>query len=161
MKEQKRRLNNEGFSLIELIVVIAIMAILVGAMAPRVTKYIESAKRASDVQALGTVFTAVQTTLIEAETSDTITPATAGTYTLGTDTLGGQSTFETATKSLLTGNAWPTMTSKALAGQSIKVTITDQSSVSVEVDAKSTATDVSKVTVSETGSNWTAKSATP
>jgi len=156
---QKSKFNNSGFSLIELIVVIAIMAILVGAMAPRVTKYIESAKRASDVQALGTVFTAVQTTLIEAETSDTITVATAGTYQVtgtGSVACGGNTSFDTAVKSLMTGNTYPTLTSKALAGQPISVTITDTGAVHVDVTAKSTVTDVASVTVSETGSNWVA-----
>ncbi|HAL02696.1 MAG TPA: hypothetical protein DCP07_05005, partial [Lachnospiraceae bacterium] len=33
--------NNKGFSLVELIIVIAIMAILVGVMAPQLIKYIE------------------------------------------------------------------------------------------------------------------------
>lgn len=157
---QKSKFNNSGFSLIELIVVIAIMAILVGAMAPRVTKYIESAKRASDVQALGTVFTAVQTTLIEAETSDTITVATAGTYVVTGDAavaVGGNASFDAAVKTLITGNTYPTLTSKALAGQPISVTITSTGAVAVEVNANSAATDVSKVTVSETGSNWTKK----
>ena len=53
--------DNKGFSLIELIVVIAIMAILVGAMAPQVTKYIEKSRIASDKQAVGALYTAIQT----------------------------------------------------------------------------------------------------
>ncbi|MBO6205612.1 MAG: prepilin-type N-terminal cleavage/methylation domain-containing protein, partial [Lachnospiraceae bacterium] len=36
--------NNKGFSLVELIIVIAIMAILVGVMAPQLIKYIEKSK---------------------------------------------------------------------------------------------------------------------
>ena len=158
MKEQKRRLNNEGFSLIELIVVIAIMAILVGAMAPRVTKYIESARRASDVQALGTVFTAVQTTSIEAETTDSIATPKDGTYVLGgSPQLGDAASFETAVKSLITGGNWPTMTSKALKNQSISVKI-DGGAISVYVTAVS-GVDVPGVTVSESGTTWTVPTA--
>ena len=48
MEKKQRTLNNKGFSLIELIVVIAIMAILVGAMAPQVTKYIEKSRKSAD-----------------------------------------------------------------------------------------------------------------
>ena len=63
MKE--RKLNNEGFSLIELIVVIAIMAILVGVMAPTVTKFIERANESNDIQALQTIYTAVYTSQMD------------------------------------------------------------------------------------------------
>ena len=41
MEKKQRTLNNKGFSLIELIVVIAIMAILVSVLAPQFMKYVE------------------------------------------------------------------------------------------------------------------------
>ena len=40
-----RRINNEGFSLVELIIVIAIMAILAAALAPQLIKYIDNSRR--------------------------------------------------------------------------------------------------------------------
>ena len=42
MKKQK---NNKGFSLVELIVVVAIMAVLVGVLAPAYLRYVEKARR--------------------------------------------------------------------------------------------------------------------
>ena len=42
MRTQK---NNKGFSLIELIVVVAIMAVLVGVLAPAYLRYVEKARR--------------------------------------------------------------------------------------------------------------------
>ena len=43
-------MNNKGFSLVELIVTIAIMAVLVGVIAPQFIRYIEKTREASDVQ---------------------------------------------------------------------------------------------------------------
>ncbi|MDE6742371.1 MAG: prepilin-type N-terminal cleavage/methylation domain-containing protein [Lachnospiraceae bacterium] len=51
--------NNKGFSLVELIIVIAIMAILVGIMAPQLLKYIEKANVSADTQLLDSVYNAV------------------------------------------------------------------------------------------------------
>lgn len=55
--------RNQGFSLVELIIVIAIMAILVGVMAPQLIKYIEKTNIASDTQLCDSVRTALLTTL--------------------------------------------------------------------------------------------------
>ncbi|MBP5489621.1 MAG: prepilin-type N-terminal cleavage/methylation domain-containing protein [Lachnospiraceae bacterium] len=47
--------NNRGFSLIELVVVIAIMAILVGVLAPAYLQYVEKARRRVDDSAAGEI----------------------------------------------------------------------------------------------------------
>ena len=51
--------NNKGFSLVELIIVIAIMAILVGIMAPQLIKYLEKSKVSTDLQAMDTIYQAL------------------------------------------------------------------------------------------------------
>ena len=56
---QKR--NNKGFSLVELIVVIAIMIVLVAVLAPVFTKYVEQSRRATDVQNANSIAEAVLT----------------------------------------------------------------------------------------------------
>ncbi len=56
-----KKTNNKGFSLVELIVVIAIMAVLVVAVAPQFLKYVERARKSTDVQTVATVVTSIQT----------------------------------------------------------------------------------------------------
>lgn len=46
LKETK--LNNKGFSLVELIIVIAIMAVLIGVLAPQYLRYVEKSRRSAD-----------------------------------------------------------------------------------------------------------------
>jgi prepilin-type N-terminal cleavage/methylation domain-containing protein len=47
-----KKLNNKGFSLVELIIVIAIMAILVGVVGTQVIPYLENSRKAKDIQIL-------------------------------------------------------------------------------------------------------------
>jgi len=59
--------NNRGFSLVELIIVIAIMAILVGVMAPQLIKYIEKTNVSSDIQLCSSVQSAMVTAMSDPE----------------------------------------------------------------------------------------------
>ena len=52
--------NNKGFSLIELIVVVAIMAVLVGVLAPTYLKYVEKTRVQKDVSAVGEFVQAIK-----------------------------------------------------------------------------------------------------
>lgn len=105
----KKKMNNKGFSLVELIVVIAIMAILAVTLAPRLTQYIDRSRKASDQEVVNTIYAAAKLAYAEAPISDqTITlPGTLGaftvtdsgkTWTKGTPTasLGGDAAFSDA-----------------------------------------------------------------
>ncbi len=57
--------SNKGFSLVELIIVIAIMGVLVGSLAPQMMKYVEKARLSSDAQFLDTVYQSVTYAMAE------------------------------------------------------------------------------------------------
>lgn len=59
-KENERKLNNSGFSLVELIIVIAIMAVLVGVAAPTYIKYVERSRESLDIQNIDSIVTALK-----------------------------------------------------------------------------------------------------
>ena len=64
-KFRKMKKNNKGFSLVELIVVIAIMAVLVGVLGSAILGYIEDANYESDRTALKSVETAIEAYIAE------------------------------------------------------------------------------------------------
>lgn len=64
----KKQRNNGGFSLVELIVVIAIMVVLVAVLAPVFTRYIESSRRSTDVQNASSIAEAVLADVADGKT---------------------------------------------------------------------------------------------
>lgn len=145
--------NNKGFSLVELIIVIAIMAILVGVMAPQLIRYIDKTNQSSDVQLLDSVKSAVQTAMLDPDVV-----AAGGGFTLDDD---GNATFSLSDVfgtdkigdevSLTLGEDAATdvegqLKSKAAKGQTINVQIVNSNKVIVTagtltVGDGSTATD--------------------
>ena len=60
-----KKLNNKGFSLVELIIVIAIMVILVVVIAPQYTRFVNNSRISADVQTAQTMATAIDAAVAE------------------------------------------------------------------------------------------------
>ncbi len=65
-----KKMNNKGFSLIELIIVIAIMAVLVAIIAPNLTKYLGRSKQETDKKNLDEIKKQVKNVISEAAIDD-------------------------------------------------------------------------------------------
>jgi prepilin-type N-terminal cleavage/methylation domain-containing protein len=65
-----KKMNNKGFSLVELIIVVAIMAVLVGVLAPQYIKYLDKSKVGADKQLADNLRQAITTTLADPDITD-------------------------------------------------------------------------------------------
>lgn len=72
-------MKNKGFSLVELIIVIAIMAILAAAIAPALIRYIDKSRKADDLAAAETINTAVSAALANEDAYSEVSGSMNGT----------------------------------------------------------------------------------
>lgn len=97
MEKLKKKNNNKGFSLVELIIVIAIMAILVGIVGTQVVPYIEKSRKAKDIQKVSALCTDAMT----AFSSNAAKLDASATYTITMD--GSGVTIDTTSTATNTG----------------------------------------------------------
>ena len=106
--------KNKGFSLVELIIVIAIMAILVGVLAPQLIKYIEKSKVAADTQVGDSVHTAMLTAMMD--------PEVANADSASGNSFSGSGAVSAISSSSVVGSAfWEVMGGSAGSAVSLKV----------------------------------------
>ena len=119
-----KKKNNKGFTLVELVIVIAILAILVGLLAPQYTKYVEKSRKAADADNLEEMVKAVQ--VYEADT-DSNAALETGDYeiTMTTDktTITDNSTLKAALEEYVPDYASKKLKSKKWGADGIKAAI--------------------------------------
>lgn len=95
MKKMSQK-NNKGFSLVELIVVVAIMAVLMGILVPTLVKNVEKSKKQKDASAIEEIRTTMVTNLADPTYSDLeamiVYDAQTLEITKGTVTVSGSTT---------------------------------------------------------------------
>lgn len=91
---KKANMNNKGFSLVELIIVIAIMAILIVVLAPQYLKYVERSRNSTDLQNATEMKIAVETWCADPQATSGATAGQTIVLTVGTasTTVGGTAT---------------------------------------------------------------------
>lgn len=149
MNKKQKSLTNKGFSLVELIIVIAIMAVLIGVLAPQYLKYVEQSRLQKDNQAIAEIANSIKIAMANETINSSVTgsetipasgkvysfPATGSTATALTTELNtivgdtvklGSNTYTAAPTITVTKNSNGTITVSATGYKaSTSVTATD------------------------------------
>lgn len=96
-----KKMNNKGFSLVELIVVIAIMAVLIGVMAPTLLGNIEKSKLSKDKTNTDTLYTAWTNTVTDPTFNGEVSGGFSYTYNINSGVLTVKPTSTTLSADFL------------------------------------------------------------
>lgn len=132
MKKTQKKLGNKGFSLVELIVVIAIMAVLVGVLAPTLIRNVEKSRESTDLQNLDSIRQAVITAMSDENVASEYVSGGSFNVTSGASAYASASTHMNSEMSQTLADGI-SLKSAAAKGNTVKVTIDANGKVSVGV----------------------------
>ena len=135
MKKTQKKLGNKGFSLVELIVVIAIMAVLVGVLAPTLIRNVEKSRESTDLQTLDSIRSSVSTALSIENVNSQLSGSTTTTLS-DISNASGSTTLLGLLKSELSDDGVIDASMKSKSGQSGDVTIEIAADGKVTVSVK-------------------------
>ena len=144
MKKNTKK-NNKGFSLVELIVVVLIMAIIAVALAPQVMKWVDNARITADQNAGGNLKTAVQVAVADFQSKGGTISAVSYTIDGTKVNVVGGTDITVGTKKL--GD----IIDENLGGETYKVKYTGKDDRNASVDTKFTITVSADGLVTVTG----------
>jgi type IV pilus assembly protein PilA len=155
-KLKERKLNDNGFSLVELIIVIAIMAVLVGVLAPQYLKYVEKSRRSADIDNWDTIISAIEIYASDPDNSGDITSDAVSVEFTGKGEEGSAGGWaKDALEDVGINISSISMKSNIFGESSISVTSDDESGISITItggdddDSLATALGRAEVTTTE------------
>ena len=89
-----KKMNNKGFSLVELIVVVLIMAIIAVALAPQVMKWVENSRKSTDIENYNSIMEACN---VASTNEDVIKDVGSGSITITMTNSGSSITAGSST----------------------------------------------------------------